>query len=207
MLSPVPLRRFTLFPQLPFELQDMIWEITLSEPRLISGESCFREWWFRRIVRFLSPVALHVCCRSRSLAKRLLTCTSVQIPGVSGWKTLYLNQASDFFAVTKLDVQMNLKISRVFADPTVVNRVVVSGVALNDLSPSSMVHYFDHLSGLQEVVLTDRALVYSIFKRAFLGHEDRDASLGKSELVRHVQQVFWDENRQVKVSGVWFNRD
>ena len=107
----------------------MIWEFTLSEPRLISGETCFREWWYGRIVRFLSPVALHVCYRSRSSVKRLLKRTSTQIPGVSGRKTLYLNQACGFFTVTKLDMQMNLRISRIVADPALVNRVVISGIA------------------------------------------------------------------------------
>ena len=206
MPSVVPLRRFTLFPQLPFELQDMIWEITLSEPRLISGESCFREWWYGRVVRFLSPVALHVCHRSRSLAKRLLKRTSIQIPGVPGRKTLYLNQACDFFAVTKLDMQMNMKISRIVADPALVNRVVISGIGPNEASPN-MIHYFDHLSGLQEVILTDRALLYLIYKRTFPGRKYCKVSPGTLELVRRVQHFFLDENRQVRVSGYWFDTD
>lgn len=205
MSSPLSPRTFTLFPKLPFELQDMIWEFTLSEPRLISGETCFREWWYGRIVRFLSPVALHVCYRSRSLAKRLLKRTSIQIPGVPGRKTLYLNQACDFFAVTKLDMQMNMKISRIVAEPALVNRVVISGIGPNEASPN-MIHYFDHLSGLQEVILTDRALLYLIYKRTFPGRKYCKASPGTSELVRRVQQIFLDENRQVMVSGCWFDR-
>ena len=145
-------------------------EFTLSESRLISGETCFREWWYGRIVLFLLPVALHIrlCYRSRSSTKRLLKPTSIQIPGVSGGKTLYLNQACDFFAVTRLDVQMNLRISRIVADPALVNRVVISGIGLNEASPN-MIHYFDHLSGLQEVILTDRAILYLIYKRTFPG--------------------------------------
>jgi hypothetical protein len=204
MSSPLSPRTFTLFPKLPFELQDMIWEFTLSEPRLINGETCFREWWYGRIIRFLSPVALHVCHRSRSLAKRLLKCTSIQIPGVPGRKTLYLNQACDFFAVTKLDMQMNMKISRIVADPALVNRVVISGIGPNEASPN-MIHYFDHLSGLQEVILTDRARLYLIYKRTFPGRKYCKASPGTSELVRRVQQFFLQENRQVMVSGCWFD--
>jgi hypothetical protein len=132
--------------------------------------------------------------------------TSIQIPGVPGRKTLYFNQACDFFAVTKLDMQMNRKISRIVADPALVNRVVISGIGPNEASPN-MVHYFDHLSGLQEVILTDRALLYLIYKRTFPGRKYCKASPGTSELVRRVQQIFLDENRQVMVSGCWFDRD
>lgn len=39
---------------------------------------------------------------------------------------------------------MNLKISRIIVDPALVNKVVVSGIALNDTSPRNMIHYFDH---------------------------------------------------------------
>jgi hypothetical protein len=67
---------FTLFVKLPIELQNIIWQITLSVPRAISGEDCFREWWFGRIKYFLTPVALQVSHNSRSLAKKALTRTS-----------------------------------------------------------------------------------------------------------------------------------
>jgi hypothetical protein len=182
----------------------MIWEFTLSELRLINGETCFREWWYGRIIRFLSPVALYIYYRSRSLAKRLLKYTSIQIPGIPGRKTLYLNQACDFFAITKLDIQMNMKISRIIADPTLVNRIVISGIGPNETS-LNMIYYFDHLSGLQEVILTDRALLYLIYKRTFPGRKYCKVSPGTSELVRRVQQFFLQENRQVIVSGCWFD--
>jgi hypothetical protein len=209
MSSQIALRRFSLFPQLPFELQDMIWKISLSEPRSISGEDCFREWWYGKIGRFLLPVALHVCHRSRSLAKSILKRTAIHIPGVSGWKILYLNQSCDYFTVTKRDIQMNLKISEVIANPALVNRVLISwGVRASiEASLKDMVHFFDNLSGLEEVVLTDRARLYSIYQRTFSRGNKCQSSAEKLALVRHIQQFFRDANRLVDVSGCWFDGD
>ncbi|KAH8651806.1 hypothetical protein BGZ60DRAFT_533680 [Tricladium varicosporioides] len=204
MSSQVTLRRFSLFLHLPFELQDIIWNFTLSEPRSISGEDCFREWWYSNIARFLSPVALHVCRRSRSLAKSTLKCTSIQIPGVPGWRIFYLNQTCDFFTVSKIDAQMNLKISRFIADPTLVNRVVISWGTSNEDSLKNMIHYLNHLSGLKEVVLTDRARLYLIYQRTFSRGNGRNVSTDESLLVRRIQQFFCDENRQISISG-WFD--
>ncbi|KAF8862720.1 hypothetical protein BDZ45DRAFT_739033 [Acephala macrosclerotiorum] len=201
------LRSFVQFPKLPFELQDIIWNITLSEPRSISGEDCFREWWYGKIVRFSLPVALHVCHRSRSLAKSTLKCTAIQIPGIPGWRIFYLNQACDYFAITKRDVQMNLKISGIIANPTLVNRVVISWEVQNEASIKNMIQYFDHLSGLEEVVLTDRARLYLIHLRTFSRANGYKASADKLSLVRRIEQFFRDENRLVGVSGCWFDRE
>jgi hypothetical protein len=44
-------------------------------------------------------------------------------------------------------MQMNLKISRIVADPALVNRVVISGIGENETSPN-IIYYCDHLSGL-----------------------------------------------------------
>src|SRR5436190_23954919 len=41
MSPPAMLCTFTLFPNLPMELQNLIWQMTLSEPRAISGENSF----------------------------------------------------------------------------------------------------------------------------------------------------------------------
>jgi hypothetical protein len=204
MSSPRVLRSFIHFPKLPFELQDIIWNITLSEPRSISGEDCFREWWYGKIVRFLLPVALHVCHRSRSLGRSTLKCTTVQIPGVPGWRILYLNQAHDYFTVTNRDMQINRNISSFIDNPTLINRVVISGM-LNKASLKNMGHYFHHLSGLNEVVLTDRARYYLIYQQTFPRGKGYKASADRSELVRHVQQFFGGENRHVSVSGCWFD--
>ncbi|KAH9208857.1 hypothetical protein DL95DRAFT_478926 [Leptodontidium sp. 2 PMI_412] len=207
MPSQVALRTFALFPQLPFEIQDMIWKISLSEPRSISGEDCFREWWYGKIVRFSVPVALHVCHRSRSLAMSTLKRTAIQIPGVPGWRIFYLNQACDYFTVTKRDVQMNLKVSGVIANTTLVNRVVISWEVPNEASLKNMIQYFDHLHGLEEVALTDRRRLYLIHQRTFSRGSGCKASADKLSLVRRIQQFFRDENRLVSVSGCWFDRE
>jgi hypothetical protein len=204
MSSPGALRGFVHFPKLPYELQDAIWNITLSEPRSISGEDCFREWWYGKIVRFLLPVALHVCHRSRSLGKSTLKCTTIQIPGVPGWRIFYLNQAYDYFTVTNRDIQINRNISSIIDNPTLINRVVISGVS-NKASLKNMGHYFDDLSGLNEVVLTNRARFYLIYQRTFPRGRGCKASADRSELVRNVRQFFGDENRHVCVSGCWFD--
>lgn len=63
-----------------------------------------------------------------------------------------------------------------------------------------MIYYFDRLSRFQEVILTDRALLYLIYKQAFPSQKDYDAFL--TTLIRHIQQFFYNKNRQVQVSVV-----
>ena len=206
MPTQVPVGRFSLFTQLPHELQDIIWKTSLSEPRSISGEDCFRQWWYGKLIRFLLPVALHVCHRSRSLAKKTLKRTAIHIPGLPGWKLFYLNQACDYFTVTKRDIQMNLKISEFVANPTLVNRVVISwGLQVpTKVSPKDTIHFFDALSGLEEVVLTDRARLYFIHQRASSGNE-YNASAEQLALIGHIQEFFRNANRNISVSGWWFD--
>jgi hypothetical protein len=56
---------------------------------------------------------------------------------------LYINQACDFFILTKKDVEMNMKISDFIADITLVSRVMITGIALDEeLLEKDMVHYF-----------------------------------------------------------------
>ena len=187
MSSQVLLHKFALFPQLPFELQDMIWKISLLEPRSISGEDCFREWWYGKIIRFLLPVALHVCYRSRSMAKKVLKCTAIQIPGVPGWRIFYLNQACDYFIVTRRDIQMNSKVSGIIANPTLINRAVISWGAPNEDSPKHIIRYFNHhFPGLEEVVLTNRARLYSIYRQIFSRGNRYKAHADKLLLVRRI---------------------
>jgi hypothetical protein len=97
-------------------------------------------------------------------------------------------------------MQINMKISRIVADPALVNRVVISGIRVNETSPN-IIHYCNHLLGLQELIFKDRALLYLIYKRTFPGRKYCKVSPGISELVRRVQQLFLEENRQVIVSG------
>jgi 2EXR family len=154
---------FPLFRQLPMELQNLIWQMTLLEPRAISLENCFREWWHGRIVSFLSPVALHVCHSSRALANSVLKHTSIHIPGVRGWRQLYVNQACDFFIITKRDVEMKAKISDFITDPTIISRVMVTGIASDELLlKEDIVQYFGQFSGLEEVATADRGCPESL---------------------------------------------
>jgi hypothetical protein len=156
MSPPVMLHTFTFFPKLPMELQNLIWQMTLSEPRVISRENCFREWWYGKLVSFLSPVALHVCHSSRSLARGVLRSTSIHIPGLPGWRPFYINQACDFFTITKSDVQLNVVISDFIADPAVVRRVLILGVLSSELCLEKDIRsYLDQFSRLEEVAIAE----------------------------------------------------
>jgi 2EXR family len=203
----VMLRNFVLFPRLPVELQNIIWQITLSEPRAISGGDCFEEWWHGRLVRFLSPVALHVCHNSRSLAKKILRRTTIRIPFLPGWRVLYINQTCDFVGTAKWNVQMNTKISDFIADTKLINRLVVSGLAENKSGfEKDMMRYFDQFPGLEEVVLTDRGRLYLVQKRDLPNIDCQNPSKSTSQLVSQVQGFFKDKGENIRVSCCWFDR-
>ncbi|KAF8856256.1 hypothetical protein BDZ45DRAFT_804283 [Acephala macrosclerotiorum] len=196
---------FTLFLKLPIELQNTIWQMTLSGPRAIGGEECFQEWWHSRLARFLSPVALHVCHNSRSLAKKILRGTTVHIPGLFGWRTLYINQKLDFLHVTKRDVQRNIRVSRFIADPALVNRLVISGVTKDKEWLEK--DYFDQFANLEEVVLTDQGRLYQIQKRD-LPNINCSVSLTRTpKAVQQLQDFFEDKGRNVVIDSYWFNRN
>ena len=74
--------------------------------------------------------------------------TSIQILGIFRRKLLYFNQTYDFFVVTKLNMQMNLKILRIVANLTLVNRVVISRIALNEVS-ANIIYYFTTYLGFK----------------------------------------------------------
>lgn len=101
---------------------------------------------------------------------------------------------------------MNLKISEFVANPTLVNRVVISwGLQVpTKVSPKDTIHFFDALSGLEEVVLTDRARLYFIHQRASSGNE-YNASAEQLALIGHIQEFFRNANRNISVSGWWFD--
>jgi hypothetical protein len=148
---------FAPFNNLPSELQDIIWEYTLFDSRIISAEHCFHEWWHHRMVPLLMPAALRVCHSSRSLAKSILKRTLISVPGIPGWRIIYINQASDLFCVTKKDVQKNVDMSTFIQNLALVNRVLISNIT-RDTSWFSkrIIRYFDQFSNLREVILTDR---------------------------------------------------
>jgi hypothetical protein len=140
-------------------------------------------------VPFLSPVALHVCHISRSLAKSVLRRTYIRIPGLPGRRILYINQTCDFFSITKMDVNMNVQISDFITDPTFVSRLAISGID-NMWLKKGMMHYFDQFSALKEVVLTKR------------GYTDDGSQSGNiSQLVQQIQEFFKDRERNVRVSS------
>jgi len=70
---------------------------------------------------------------------------------------LCINQACDFFSITKVDISMNVQISDFITDPILVNQVAIIGIALDNMwLKKDMMHYFDQFSALKEVVLTNR---------------------------------------------------
>ena len=130
----------------------MIWTFTISNPRAISGENCFREWWNGNIVAFLVPVALHVCRYSRFVASRALHRSSLQIPSVPGWRTIYINQSCDIFIITEREIQ---NITKFIADPVLITRVVIARGPITNYTERH--DCFRQLSGLREVVLIEEA--------------------------------------------------
>ncbi len=161
---------FDLFTKLPFELQHMIWIFTISKPRMISGYTCFREWWKGNIVAFLVPAALHVCGFSRFVASSALKRSSLQIPGVPGWRTIYVNQSCDSFVITEREIQ---NISNFIADPAIITRLAVTrSVTANN---SSRRDCFRQLSGLRQLIVIGEAELYLTEQqeRLFTGRRTR----------------------------------
>lgn len=156
MLPTIMLYTFPLFYQLPIELQNLIWQITLLELCTISLENCFCKWWHSRIVSFLSLVALHVCYSSCALANSVLKHTSIHIPSIHRQRQLYVNQACDFFIITKRDVEMKTKILDFIIDPIIISQVIITRIALDELLlKEDIVQYFSQFSRLEEVATTD----------------------------------------------------
>jgi hypothetical protein len=87
--------------------------------------------------------------------KTILKYTSIHIPGLPGWRPLYINQACDIFILTKRDLQMNMKISDFIADPTLVSRVMITGIASGEVD---MMYDFSQFSGLEEAAIADRGV-------------------------------------------------
>jgi hypothetical protein len=59
-------------------------------------------------------------------------------------------------------MQINWNISSIIDNPTLINRVVISRV-LNKALLKNIGYYFNYLSRLNEVVLTNRARFYLIY--------------------------------------------
>ncbi|CZR55157.1 uncharacterized protein PAC_05043 [Phialocephala subalpina] len=71
------LTRPKLWDKLPYEVQDMIWDLTLQETHQVfqhtlSGKNGYSRWRHATVSRSLSPI-LHVCARSRARAKAHFT--------------------------------------------------------------------------------------------------------------------------------------
>jgi hypothetical protein len=61
------------------------------------------------------------------------------------------------FILTKRDMQMNMKISDFIADPTLVSRAMITGIASDEeLLERDIVHYLGPFSGLEEVDIADQ---------------------------------------------------
>ena len=157
---------FDSFTKLPVDLQHIIWTFTISNPRAISGENCFREWWNGTIVAFLVPAALHVCRYSRFVASRALRRSSLQIPCVPGWRTIYVNQSCDIFIITEREI---MNIAKFIADPVLITRVVISkGHTAHNTARHDTNHCFRQLSGLREVIVMDEGELYLIKQQELL---------------------------------------
>jgi hypothetical protein len=103
---------------------------------------------------------------------------------------------------------MNIQVSRFIADPSLVNRLVISGVGTDTAwFERDTMHYFDQFSNLEEVVLTDQGRLYQIQKRDLAAVDCYISSIYMLELVQRVQKFFEDEGKNVAVSGYWFNRN
>jgi hypothetical protein len=96
-------RRFTVFSNLPYELQNMVWTIAACEPRVVEIDTYttyFRKnekkkTELRCLSRTLVPAILHVCSRSRKMALKLYEriCFRDHFTGS------YINWACDYIRV------------------------------------------------------------------------------------------------------------
>lgn len=190
---------FVFFTKLPVELQRLIWTFSISNPREISGESCFREWWHRDITSFLVPVALHVCRHSRSIASCALKRSFIKIPSVPKWSIIYVNQACDFFIITDRDIQNNVVLSKFIADPNLITRIIISkDVAGNKmLSAHGINRCFGQLHSLQEVILMDEAHLYLAQHQRLLFHSGFGMPRDRSNIGLEFQLYF--ENRDIEI--------
>ena len=89
------------------------------------------------------------------MAKSILQRSSIRIP-IPRRKILYINPASDFFSITKMDVNMDVQILDFIVDPALVGPLAISGITVDNMGlKKSMMHYFDQFSPLKERECTD----------------------------------------------------
>lgn len=190
---------FVFFTKLPVELQSLIWTFTISNPRAISGESCFREWWHGAVTPFLVPVALHVCRHSRLIASCALKRSFIKIPCVPKWSIIYVNQACDYFIITGRQIQDYAVLSNFIADPSLITRVVISeDVARNKaLLAHDINRCFDQLRSLREVILIDEARLYLVQQQRLLSHSGFGMPRDRSNIGLEFQ--FYFENRDIEI--------
>lgn len=174
---------FNSFTKLPFELQHMIWTFTISYPRMISGHTCFREWWNGNIVAFLVPAALHVCRFSRFVASSALKRSSLQIPGIPGWRTIYINRSWDSFILTERELQ---NISSFIADPALIARLAFTkNVKPNNTARNDS---FRQLTGLRQIIMIGEEEVYWAEQRD-------DLFPGRGIMQRRIGEQEWRERQ------------
>jgi hypothetical protein len=192
-------RLYAFFTNLPVELQSLIWTFTISNPRAISGESCFREWWHRAVTPFLVPVALHVCCHSRLIASRALKRSFIKIPCVPKWSIIYVNQACDYFIITGREIQNYVILSKFITDPSLITRVVISkDVARNKaLLAHDINRCFDQLRSLREVILIDEAQLYLVQQQRLLFRSGFGIPQERPNIRLEFQ--FYFENRGIEI--------
>ncbi|KAE8440628.1 hypothetical protein EG329_007012 [Mollisiaceae sp. DMI_Dod_QoI] len=75
-----PLQPFTKFPQLPTEVQEMVWKYSISVPRVLTLLGAYRQ-----------PSLFSVCRNSRRIA---LAQVYTELPGQTGW-TIHYNAERD----------------------------------------------------------------------------------------------------------------
>jgi hypothetical protein len=142
------------------------------------------------------------------LAKKILKRTTVRIPGLPGWRTLYINETCDSVRVRKLDIQINTKISNFIADPVLINRLVVSEITGDKGGfEKDTMRYFDQFPRLEEVVLTDRGRLYLVQKRDLPNINCYNSSTNTPPFVLKVKEFFENRGRNIVVSCCLFDRN